>query len=113
MGETEKSVTGKRKGQGLVKSEARRLCSDTRKKIFVLKGCLSQVILGQVSDKYLEFLVDALDAFVKKISGQIPSRLRLNNHTSSMASQLHFRELSWQQCELHFYFLFTSKGTDD
>lgn len=67
MGKTKKSVPGKRQGQGFIKAKARKLCSDTGKKIFVLKGWLSGVFFKVSSDRYLEFLADVLDAFLRKI----------------------------------------------
>ena len=38
LGKTEKCIPGKRQGQGFIKAKARKLCSDTGEKIFVLKG---------------------------------------------------------------------------
>lgn len=80
-GETER-VPGKGKSQGLIKVKATRLLSclagtsmdpDARKKYLSLRDRLSWVILGEGSDKYLEFLerwADVLDVFVKTMSGQ-------------------------------------------
>lgn len=67
MGKTEKSVPGKRQGEGFIKAKARKLCSDTGKKIFVLKGWLIRGFFRVSSDRYLELLADILDAFLRKI----------------------------------------------
>ena len=79
--------------------------SDKSQEIFVLSNN-HELFWSKRPDKYLEFLADILDAFVRTIVlkrfDSIQAQKSFMSYTSSGASWFHFRELSWQYSILIF-----------
>ena len=87
--------------------------SDISREIFVLSNN-HELFCRKGPDKYLEFLSDILDAFVRTIVlksfDSIQAQKPCMSHTSSGASWFHFRELL---AILHFDFPFIRQDSID
>lgn len=77
---------------------------DTSQEIFVLKE--PWVILGKECDKYLIFLADVLDTFIRKTGGQKVRFWDSYNFFSWVASWLHFKRAKPPSFRFSFHIRF-------